>query len=320
MATEEMVKEGSMPLRKVWVVNETSDSNPQLAEHLLLLSDALHMQLQLVEWEAWIGRYNGDILADDEKSDAAIVIEHRSDETYHYQLGQVLTSAKDYDARILIWIVDKFRKEHRAALDWLNRWTSAEIEVYGVESHTTEAEDSDAKLNFVPVVAPASWSKCHESRHTPAKLLNVRLREFFQPLVDDLRAEGFTCMKNAAAVYAHPFPSGVHGITYYASLESARKAWVYIPGGPHDYKQPIFDKLRADSKSIENELEMDDTTQIDWDVPGSRTIGVWRHGSLDDSEEELEDIRKWMFRYLLKFKEVFNPRMKKIIAEMENSG
>ena len=185
MATEETTEKESVPVRKVWVVNETSDSNPQLAKNLSLLSGALHMQLELVEREAWIGRYSGDILADDQKSDAAIVIEHRSNRTVHYQLGQVLTCAEDYDARILIWIADNFREEHRSALDWLNRWTPKDMEVYGVEIRSTQEGDADANPEFVPVVAPTSWSKRGESRPIP-NIHSVVLREFFQKLADKL--------------------------------------------------------------------------------------------------------------------------------------
>ena len=35
-------------------------------------------------------------------------------------------------------------------------------------------------------------------------------------------------------------------------------------------------------------------------------------------EEKLEETRQWMFHYLLKFKDVFNPRIEKIIGEMDN--
>ena len=86
MGTEDRAQTLGAPARKVWVVNETHASNPRLAEILSSLSDALHMQLELVDWEERISRYDGDIPANDQNSDVAIVIEHRSDETSHYQL------------------------------------------------------------------------------------------------------------------------------------------------------------------------------------------------------------------------------------------
>lgn len=309
MGTEKTSKKGSTSARKVWIVNETLDSNPRLAENLSLLSDALHLELEPVQTEAWIGNYNGDILADDNKSDAAIVIEHLSDETYHYQLGQVLACAENYNARILIWIADNFREEHRSALDWLNRWTSKDIEVYGVEIRSAE-DDADANPKFVPVVAPSSWSKRSESRPIP-KIQSIVLREFFQPLVDDLRKAGFTDMKKAASTRNHPFQSGVSDIRYYAIFETDGNAWVYIPGGRAN---PVLKVLREDKQNIENELDLSEGTRINWRTAYG-SLGVYRKGSLDDSEEELEAIRQWMLHYLIKFRKVFNPRMKKIIAE-----
>ena len=318
MGTEETSKGESSPLRKVWIVNETPDSNPGLAENLSQLSDALHLKFELVEQEAWIGHYNGGILADDNRNDTAIVIEHHSDETYHYQLGQVLACAENYDARILIWIADNFREEHRAALDWLNRWTPAEIEIYGLEIRNAEENDADANLKFVPVVAPAVWSKCGEGGQK-RKIQSVVLREFFRALADDLISAGFMNDQKIVTKHDQPFPSGLPGVNYHASFESGNVVWVYI-SAPQRNKSQIFRKQRAEREAIESELNLasDAKTEIVW-TTGAGNIGIWRYGSTYGSEEELEDIRKWMLEYLLKFKKIFNPRMEKIVSELENS-
>ena len=73
MGTEEGKKRGGAPAQKVWVVNETPDSNPRLAEHLSLLSDALRLDLQLVEQEMWLGGHDSDLLANGGIGDTAIV-------------------------------------------------------------------------------------------------------------------------------------------------------------------------------------------------------------------------------------------------------
>ena len=171
MGTEETSKKESAPLRKVCIVNDTPDSNPGLAVKLSLLSNALHMDLELVKQEAWIGHYNGDILSED-RIDAA-VIEHHSGATTHYQLGQALASAENYNARMLVWIADAFREEHRAALDWLNRWTPDVIQAFGVEQRTSENGDSEARVEFVPVVFPESWTRSDGTKPKPVKLQNV---------------------------------------------------------------------------------------------------------------------------------------------------
>lgn len=42
-------------------------------------------------------------------------------------------------------------------------------------------------------------------------------------------------------------------------------------------------------------------------------IAVYTDGSIDDSDEDLETIQKWMIDRLLKFKEVFGPYLTELI-------
>ena len=51
-----------------------------------------------------------------------------------------------------------------------------------------------------------------------------------------------------------------------------------------------------------------------WGFPN---VSLYRDSSIDDPPEKLDEIRQWMFDNLLKFKEVFNPRLKAILAEEE---
>ncbi len=314
MATEQSENPEAVPVKQIWI-HEAHEFTPWLAKNLPLLGEALGMEIELVEQEAACGRYNVDILADDARTGAAIVIENQLEWTNHSHLGQILTYAGWQDARTLIWVAPRFYEEHRAALDWINRWTSEEIEVFGVEIHTKPNGDSEADVELVPVVFPESWTKSDRSRPIPVKLQSVQLREFFQPLVDNLREEGFTDKRKAASVRYHPFPSGVSSLRYVACFENDGTAWVYIPGGT-----PNLNSLRKQEcrQTIVGELDLDADTNIDWRTPYA-SLGVYRRGSLGD-EDKLDEIRQWMFNYLLKFKKVFNPRFEKIIAELDEKN
>ena len=303
-------------VKQIWL-NEASDFTPWLAKNLPLLGEALNMELELVQQEAASGRYYLDILADDARSGAAVVIENQLEWTNHGHLGQVLTYAGWHDAHTLIWVAPHFYEEHRAALDWLNRWTPEEIEVYGVELHTTKEGDAIANLKFVPVVAPASWSNSGGSGPIPVKVQSVLLREFFEGLVDDLHKAGFVEDQKVLIKGDHSFPSTLPGIDYHASFEG-KLAWVYIPGWP-SVNNRMLNRIRNDAaarEDIEKELNLPTGTSIEWKTWANST-GVYRKGSLDDSEEDLEEIRKWMFDYLLKFKKAFNPRMERIVSELQ---
>ena len=317
MATEELGKLEGVDARTIWP-HEALNFTPWLAKNLNLLGEILHLDLERVREEAQVGDFSLDILATD-GSGAMVAIENQLAETDHSHLGQLLTYAAGYDVRILIWVTPNFRDEHRAALDWLNRWTPEDIEIYGVEVSAVKIGDSKSAPVFTPVVLPNAWSKREKAKTSGLRPDSFKRQEFFQPLVDILRTEGFTERQQALSSADQRFPSGISSIDYHVSLEGGRKVWVYIPGWPKDFKQPIFDKLRADREDIENDLklESDSDTQMDWDVPRTGTIGVWRDGSMDDPEEELEEIRQWMFDYLLKFKKVFNPRMERIVSELQ---
>ena len=250
----------------------------------------------------------------------AVAIENQVEWTDLSHLGQVLTYAGGFDARTLIWVAPRFYEEHRAALEWLNRWTPDEIQVFGVEVHTTKKDESEANLEFVPVACPKGLVKrVAKAKLIPVKLQSVRRPKFFNALIEDLRKKGFESDEYAPPplVRYHAFQSGISDILYYAMFEIDGNAWVYIPGGPATNKL-ILSELLEEREGIANELQMGEETGICWKTAWG-SLGVYRKATFYDSEEELEEIRQWMFHYLLKFKEVFNPRMEKIIAELQSS-
>ena len=130
MTAEDLEKLEGVPVKQVWL-HEAHDFTPWLAKNLPLLGDALGMKLELVQEEAAVGRYNVDILAEDAINGVLVVIENQLEWTNHSHLGQLLTYAGWHDAQTLIWVAPTFYEEHRAALDWLNRWTPEVIQVFG---------------------------------------------------------------------------------------------------------------------------------------------------------------------------------------------
>ena len=107
-------------MRAIWS-DEARDFTPWLADHLEELGKALHLDMHLVEAEGAIGPFAADIIADGENG--LVVIENQLERSDHGHLGQLLTYAAGRDARTLIWIAPELRDEHRAAINWLNRWT-----------------------------------------------------------------------------------------------------------------------------------------------------------------------------------------------------
>lgn len=321
MTTDELGRLENVPVREVWR-HEAHNFTPWLAENITQLGEALNMDLEVVRQEAQTGDFYLDILARDRSSGAMVAIENQLEWTDHSHLGQILTYAGGHDARILIWVTPQFRDEHRAALDWLNRWTPDEVEVYGVEVRAVKIGNSAIAPEFIPVAFPNAWSKRGIRSQGGPNQRNLQFREFFQPLIDDLHAKNHTDKSRAYSREYQSIPSKISGATFRASIEGDNKVWVYI-GGDSIYAAPghITGALRdGDRAEMEEALGIrdDSNTEIDWDTGRTHNIGVYRKGSLDD-EEKYDEIRQWMFDYLLKFKKVFNPRMENIIAELENA-
>ena len=310
MAVQQLGKLEVVDVRKVWE-HEAFDFTPWLFENLNLLGETLGLELIGVQCEAQVGKFSLDILARDENG-AMVAIENQLGGTDHGHLGQLLTYAAGHDVRTLIWITPHFEDEHRAALDWLNLWTQEGIEIYGVEVRAVCIGDSLPAPEFVPVVLPNTWSKKEKAKSNPE---GANRKEFYQLLVDRLRDEGFTDKMKATSAWIQRFPSGVSDLTYNADVGNNPR--VFMSMSDKDKKKQVFDTLRNDTKQMKQiedalGLKFDPETEIIWKTaPGN--ISVSRKGSGNDLTDEVRD---WMFDYLIKFKDVFNPRMEEIIDNL----
>ncbi|MCY3544663.1 MAG: hypothetical protein OXH22_11580 [Chloroflexi bacterium] len=297
-----------IPVRAVWLA-EDSDFTPWLAKNLSSLGEALDMKLELVREESDAGRYRVDILADDSISGGLVVIENQLEWTNHDHLGKVITYAGWHDADTLIWVAPTFYEEHRAALDWINRKTSEDVKVFGVELRAVQSGDTEAAIEFVPVVHPALWTKRDGVKPTMAKIQSVLMREFYQPLVDDMRNAGFTDRQRATAKQYQPFPAKDSSVTYHGSFESGDRAWVWF-----GCRELNILRKNSNAADIERELALSSDTKFVWRTAYG-SLGVHRDGSLND-EDSHDEIRRWMYDHLVKFNKVFNQRIEDIRAEI----
>lgn len=77
--------------------------------------------IELEERESSVGAFSLDILARDQDSGEAVVIENQIEQSDHEHLGKLITYASGKDAKYIVWIVKDAREEHRAAIEWLNK-------------------------------------------------------------------------------------------------------------------------------------------------------------------------------------------------------
>ena len=303
-------------LRDVWS-HEAEEFTPWLAENIGKLGKTLGMDLEVEAREASVGGYALDILARDLGNSRQVVIENQLDDTDHRHLGQLLTYAAGFDANVIVWIARKFRDEHREALDLLNRRTGEDTEFFGIEVELWKIDNSRPAINFNLVATPNEWRRQTVSDARTAGNVSPRMeryREFFQELIDTLREDhNFTNARQALPQNWYRFSVGYGQRAQYGAnfaAEGRARVELYIASGNMDWNRELFDHLSEHEADIQSELG----ESLEWDRLGNPRIAAVRPGSIDDDEETLAEIRAWMVERLLKFKQVFGPRLDELVV------
>ncbi len=185
-------------LRDAWA-SEAGDFTPWLAleENIALLGDTIGIDLEVEAQEKNVGPFRADILCKDTVSDRWVLIENQLERTDHTHLGQLITYAAGLDAVTIVWIANRFTNEHRAALDWLNEATNADINFFGLEVELWRIGNSPIAPKFNVVSSPNDWSQqvaqgaknAESAALTPAKELQV---EFWSRFREYVEAHGAT--------------------------------------------------------------------------------------------------------------------------------
>lgn len=314
MTTQELGTLENVDLHEVWP-NEASDFTPWLQTNLRSLSDVLGIEMEIQEREAPVGSFSLDLLARDLGRDRVVIIENQLTVTDHDHLGKLLTYAAGYNAGVVVWLARELREEHRQALDWLNQRTDTETEFYGVEVEVLRIGDSPPAPNFKLIAFPNEWrkSKLRSIDSGRATARGEAYRTYFQSLIDELRDRGFTGARKAQPQSWFNFASGFRDIVYGTSFTRSKQARVelYIDRD-QDWNKSLFDELKQQQQSLEAELG----EPLEWerlDTGQASRIAVYRGGSIDDDSETLAKTGDWAIEHLLKFKEVFRPRLEVLV-------
>ncbi len=304
-----------MTVRDVWA-DESQDFTPWLAGNLHKLGGALDLKLELVEQEAAVGCFSLDILARETDRGVMVAIENQLEWTDNSHLGQLLTYAAWYDARVLVWVTPRFHDVHLDALAWFQRWLPEGVQVYGIEiRRPRRTADGTPDCDLVKV-DPSDAS----ARRPVDDGLNPRsrqYRDFFQPVIDAFWTSGFATDRSYALARSdQPFASGLDGVTYHASLEgSGACVYLWISTGDRNRNSAIFEALRAHEAEIARELQGADVRWIG--QPGNRvpaSMGMVMEGAaIDDPPENLALTQAWMIDALPTFKAAIHPRLEAIL-------
>jgi len=180
-------------LREVWK-SEPYDFTPWLAEaeNLQFLADSLELPgLQLVRTEHPVDSFSADIVCKVIDTDSFVLIENQLEKTDHVHAGQILTYAAKFDARIIVWIAQRFTEAHRASIDWLNHITDDQYGFFGVEVRAVRIGTSDVAPLFDVVAKPNEWTKpkaagaAKQAELSDYNLANINFWNLFDAALDD---------------------------------------------------------------------------------------------------------------------------------------
>ena len=303
--------------------DEALDFTPWLAEqeHLNLLGEELSLELECAQTEVWVGSLRLDILAKERGTGALVAIENQLEESDLGHLGQLLTYATGLDAHVGIWVAPGFYHEYAQALHMLNLWTRDDVRFYGVKIELVRRDGGEPEPRFRTVVRPGEW---RTDRTVPPYAKSASWQQhddFFRPLIDDLRRLRFA--DRATQYLGHTgrfFRTGYDGIGYAVSFWKDA-AWVTLNIRMEDNERSnrIFDALHAKREEIQAKIADSPEPDWVWDRYDRFTfveVSIRRRGFIDDPPEELERTRAWMLEMLPRFRDVFDPRVARILEEL----
>ncbi len=294
-------------LRESWK-HEAHDFTNWLAlqENIELLSEAIGLELEVLETEASVGRFNVDVLAEEINSERKVIIENQLEFTDHDHLGKIITYASGLDAQTIIWIVKEVREEHRQAIDWLNDQTNEETLFFLLKIELWQIGDSLPAPKFVMISKPNDWAKTVKQQSkqqlSDRKLNNLAYWQQFAEFLSNNKILNIQKPRPQHWAIATIGSSAAHLSFTIVTREDKYGVELYIPND-----KDLFHTLYEEKSDIEEELGF----SLEWmELPGRKASRVKVMTGADfKNEETWENGMKWMVEIGEKFYRAFSKRV-----------
>jgi hypothetical protein len=299
-------------LREVWQ-HEALHFTKWLAEkeNLSLLSDAIGIEISLIQTEASVGKFSVDILAEEENTGRKVVVENQLESTNHDHLGKLITYASGFDAEIIIWIVKDVRSEHKQAIDWLNEHSDERANYFAIKMEVLQIDDSPYAPQFQVISQPNDWAKAVKKGSGESGLSDIKLMQL--DFWTDFKEFGQE--RNSKLNFRKPFPQHWYDISvgiprsHLSLVVDTRNNQIrcefYIP----DEKE-LFKGLENFKSDIENELDYD----LEWmflEGKKASRIRTVMEGDVSNSKK-WEEYFLWLLNTCNDFQRVFSKYYKKL--------
>jgi hypothetical protein len=298
-----------LDVKELWG-HEAHDFTPWLEENIKMLSEAVGLEIDIIDREADVGAFNVDLYGKDLNTGHPVVIENQLAQTDHSHLGQLMTYAAGFEAGVIIWISPTIRDEHRQALHWLNDISKDDVLFFGIEIEVLQIDESDPSVNFKLAVQPSE-----RPPHTPVSKRGQLYNEFFSKLLQSLKKKepGITTATKVGYNSWFSFGAGRGGFAFVFAfaLNNKFRVELYIDTGELERNKEVFDLLQEREGEIEGAVGM----PFSWERLDDRKacrIAAYHDGSIFDPPEELQSLSTWAVDTMVKFRQAFSKHIKNL--------
>lgn len=290
-----------------WVANEIR------AEDVSELEDSLGLDLEIIEEEKSVGRYNVDILAEVVDDNRNVVIENQLNPSDHDHLGKSIAYASGVDADIIVWISPRFHDEHRDAIQWLNENSREGVDLFAIRLEVWKIGDSEPAVRLNPVAEPSEWkekAKRSEGELTDTEKLQEEFWTEFRDRIEDRETPLSARKPNPQHWYNNPIgKTGFELAFILNSRDNQLRAELIIRDNAEAYRQLI-----DQSQQIESEFDQ----ELTWHEPEETRAGkersrivVTKSADVTD-QDQWDEYLDWMIEHGEQFHDVFYDRIQRL--------
>lgn len=282
----------SQEVRDYWA-HESQEFTPWLADEIeadavSAIENALGLDLEVIEEEKSVGRYNVDILARVIDDNRNVVIENQLHSSDHDHLGKAIAYASGLDADIIVWIAPKFNDEHRDAIQWLNANSREGVDLFAIRLEVWKIGESAPAVRLNPVAEPSEWKEKAKRRKGELSEIKQLQEEYWTKLRDEIEARD-TPLTDRKPKPQHWYnnPIGKAGFTLSFTVNSRDnelRTGLIIRDDADAYWQLAEEREQIDA-------EFDGT--LTWNEPDETRAGKERSKILVTKTAEFTDQDRW---------------------------